>query len=94
MKALSYLFVIIFAPIIFPYKWIRQFQFAAEKAKAIKQCNELSLKWNKQAYVVQNGREFYVGLRSEFRQTNSKIRKQLAGYLDFDYRNAIIYKAK
>ena len=93
MKVLSYSIVILFCWIIFPYKWVMKFIFESNKAKAIRRCDDLSLKYNKQAYVVQNGREFYVGLRSEFRQTNSKVRRKLAKYLKFDYRNAIIYKS-
>jgi len=94
MKVLTWVFMILFCWIIFPYKWIKRGLFETRKAYAIRDAELLSKKTNKQVYVVQYKTNFIVGLRNEFRQKDSKIRRKIDGYLDWDYRNAIIYKTK
>lgn len=95
---ISIILTILFAPIIYPYKWIKLFSFNIRKANAIRQAEQLTADTNKQAYVVQYRMSFKVGLRSEFRQSNSRIRrdldKEMKGFLDYDYRNGIIYRTK
>lgn len=68
--------------------------FEAKKSNAIRDAELLSRQTNKQVYVVQYKTDFIVGMRNEFRQKDSKIRRKIDGYLDWDYRNAIIYKTK
>lgn len=95
---LSILLLVLFFWVIYPVKWIKRLIFEVRKSNAIREAEDLSLKHNKQAYVVQYKMKFAVGLRSQFRQQNSKVRRKLAdemnGYLDYDYRNAIVYKTK
>ena len=94
MKLLSYILVGLFFWIIYPVKWIRKSLFEVKKGNAIREAETLSSQTNKRVYVVQYRREFIVGLRDDFRRKDSKIRKKLDGYLNWDYRNAIIHKTK
>lgn len=79
---------------IFPYKWIKRAFFEAKKANAIREAERLSLRFNKQVYVLQYNTDFIVGFRDDFRRKDSKIRRKIDGFLNWDYRNAIIHKTK
>lgn len=94
MRLLSWIVTILFCWVIFPYKWIKRALFEAKKANAIREADLLSIETNKQAYVVQYKTDFIVGLRDDFRRKDSKIRRKIDGFLNWDYRNAIIHKTK
>lgn len=95
---LSFFLAVLFCWIVFPVKWIKRFTFETRKANAIRRADLLASETGKKAFVVQQKMNFIVGLRSELRNKNSKIRSQLAkenkSFLNFDYRNAIIYTTK
>lgn len=94
----SIILLVLFFWIIYPYKWIKKLSFEVRKANTIRQAEQLSVNENKQVYVVQYRMRFKVGLRSDFRKANSKVRreleKEMKGFLDYDYRNGIIYRTK
>jgi hypothetical protein len=98
LHILSIILTILFCWIIYPFKWIKLLNFKLRKANAIRQAEQLTAETNKQVYVVQYRMRFKVGLRSEFRKHNSQIRrdldKEMKGFLDYDYRNGIIYHTK
>lgn len=93
-KIIAYIVTILFFWVIYPYRFIVKMIFEIKKANAIKQADELCKQTNKQVYVVQYNKDFVVGLKREFRHKDLKIRKKIDGFLDWDYRNAIIYKTK
>lgn len=94
MRALSWLLTVLFCWIIFPYKWTKKALFEAKKANAIREAEMISIERNKQVYVVQYRTDFIVGLRDEFRRKDSKIRRKIDGFLNWDYRNSIVHKTK
>ena len=98
LHLLTAVFTALFFPALLPAKLIKRFIFETRKANAIREADLLSSETNKQVYVVQYGMIFKVGFRSEFRYSTNKIKsdlsKQNSGFLNYDYRNAIIYKTK
>jgi len=98
LHILTVVFTVMFCWIVFPARWIKRFVFDTRKANAIREADLLSLETNKQVYVVQYGMKFKVGSRSEFRYSTNKIKSDLSkrnsSFLDYNYRNAIIYKTK
>lgn len=91
--ALSWITTVLFAWIIFPYKWIKRMIFRLKKEHAIMDADRLCKDLNKAVYVVQDGETFYVGTRSQLRGTNKRAKRCLPDYLRYDYRNAIVYEA-
>ena len=90
---LAQLCVILFAWIIYPYKWIKKLIFRIKKENAIKEADALSKELNKAVYVVQDHEKFYVGTRTQFREGNKDAKRCLPDWLRYDYRHAVIYKA-
>ena len=72
--------------------------FGRRKKKAIKEADERGRKTNETVYVVQHKKEFIVGIRSELKKLDKRVRKsagiQRKDKKVWDYRNAIIYKTK
>jgi len=97
-KILTITITILFCWVIFPYKWITKAVFIHRMSKAKKQANKRAQQTNETVYVIQLGRKFYVGIRSELK----KLDRYAAKYLKltkkesklWDYRNCIIYKTK
>ena len=92
MKVISWFFIVLFFWIIYPYKWANLAIFNIRKANAIRKAETMTAETGKQVYVVQYKTTFITGLRSDFRRRDSKIRRKIDGFLDWDYRNAIIHK--
>lgn len=90
-KILSIIVTILFAWIIFPYKWIRNYAFRLRKDNAISECIVKASENGCRYYVVQNGKKFHVGTRAEFRRWNTKNNRKVKKMFDFDYRNSIVY---
>ncbi len=90
-KIFSIIITVLFAWVIFPYKWIRNYKFKIRKKDAIRQCEEKAIINGCRCFVVQNGKEFHVGTRAEFRRWNTKNNRKVKKMFDFDYRNSIIY---
>lgn len=73
IKLISSAIVVLFFWMIYPYKWIRYAKFLIDKRNAIIKADVMAADTKKAVYVVQYGRKFHVGLRSNFRSKNSKI---------------------
>lgn len=91
--ALAWITTVLFAWIIYPYKWIKRMIFRAKKEHAIMDADRLCKDLNKAVYVVQDSETFYVGTRAQLRGTNKRAKRCLPEYLRYDYRNAIVYEA-
>ena len=65
IKVISYICVILFCWIVYPYKWIDKALFNYRKAKAIAKAN----KSGKKEYVVQVGKSFLTGTKEDFKRT-------------------------
>lgn len=90
----SFICLIFFCWIIYPYKWIKQAVFNKRKEKAIQKAKDLSLEKGHKFFVVQNRMKFLVGDKKYFRGINTKYKKRIKGpQLFFDYREAIIFTA-
>lgn len=92
-KALSFILVVLFCWVIYPYKWARALTFRLRKEKAIREADLMCHETGKAAYVVQDGVRFYVNNRQQFRDWNKQARKGRRRFLDIDYRHAVIYKS-
>ena len=90
-KIFSIIITILFAWVIFPYKWIRNYAFSLRKEDAIRECIVKAIENGCRYYVVQNGNNFHVGTRAELRMWNGKNKRKFMPVLNIDYRNAIIY---
>lgn len=91
---LSFICLVLFCWIIYPYKWIKKAVFYHRKGKAINKAKDLSYNKGHKFFVVQNGMKFIVGDRNYFRGMNTKYKKKIKGsQLSFDYRDAIIFTA-
>ena len=76
-------------------KWI----FDRRKKKAIQKANKRHKEEKKKIFVIQIGKKFHVGTREELRRENKTGRKAVkylskTHWLDYNYKNAIIYEAK
>ncbi len=88
----SFILLVLFCWIIYPYKWIKQAVFNHRKEKAIQKAKELNILWGRTFYVVQNGMSFFVGDRAYFRRKKIKWNKRLRNLgVETDYRKAIIF---
>lgn len=98
IKLLSTIIVILFCWLIFPYKWIRHFQFVNRKSKAIRQANKLQKTTDKKVMVIQIGSIFKVGVNTELKRYDKLARKILkvkrCDSFIWNYKNAVIYSAK
>lgn len=98
IKALTYVILILFCWIIYPYKWITKAVFLTRMNNAKKKANKRALQVSDTVYVVQWGKRFFVGVRSEMKKMDKKAAKMLKLTVReaqmWDYRNCIIYKTK
>ena len=98
IKLLSTIIVILFAWIIFPYKWIKHAIFVNRKSKAIKQADKRQKETNKKVMVCQLGTTFIVGVNDELKRIDKKAFKILKLNRDeqfiWNYKNSVIYSAK
>lgn len=98
IKCFSWVIVVLFCWVIFPIKWVKKILFNERKERAIAYADAMAKKNNRVYYVVQVESDFYVGTRDFFRERDGKMKRELKkkglAFLDWDYRNAIIYKAK
>lgn len=94
-KVFSFVCVVLFCWVIYPLKWIRKFIFLSRLDEAKKYADALHDETGKSYYVVQFGLKFDVGTRDYFRRNNVKVKRSLKkkykGFLNYDYRNAIVY---
>lgn len=94
---LSYVGVVLFAPFIFQYKWIRNAVINVRRLRAISDANDIAARTHKNAYVIQDGTHFKATTRRAARYTSNKVQSKLekrhAGFLDYDYRNGVVYTA-
>lgn len=91
---------VLFAWVIFPYKWIVRAAFNRKKAKAFKKARRMSKDTGAMIYVVQWSDTFFVGKRNELRQIINqyyakRVRQRLNKKMDtrklnINFRNAII----
>lgn len=98
IKTLSYLILILFCWIIYPYKWGVKLSFLRSKHKAVIKAEKMYSALNKTVYVVQWGKTFYVGVRSQCRKLDRAAAKHLGlthqEHKLWDYRNCVVYKTK
>lgn len=98
IKTISTIIVILFCWIIYPYKWIRHFQFVNRKSKAIRQAKELQKTTDKKVMVIQIGSIFKIGVNTELKRYDKLARKILrvkrCDNFIWNYKNAVIYSAK
>lgn len=96
MLILTYTGLILFWWVIYPYKWINAGIAKLRNLHALTQAKELCHDINKAVYVCRDGHKIYVNTRENLRRANTKNRKKLSdshrGYLDWDYRYALVYK--
>lgn len=90
-KIFSIIVTVLFFWVIYPYKWVRNYRFKKRKDNAITECIVKAQDNGCRYFVVQNGREFYVGTRHDFRLWNTRNKKKMMPVMNFDYRNSIIY---
>lgn len=97
MLILTYAGLILFCWVIYPYKWISKGVAWLRDRKAMYDADVMCKRLNKAVYVCRDGHKIYVDVRNRLRITNTANRKKLekmhSGFLDWDYRHAVIYKA-
>ncbi len=94
IKVVSYIILVLFCWVIYPYKWIRWIAFYVRRYLAIRTADEMHNLTGRRYFVIQNGRKFIVRDKRSARKKDVKIKKKIPSYLDWDYRNAIIYRTK
>ena len=95
----SVVLTILFAWIVFPYKYAKKWRHASRKRRAIAKARRMSRKTNDTIYVCQWENEFFVGdkpalKRDIDRKYKNIVSNRISHYLDVDFRNAVIAKAK
>lgn len=92
-EALAIVFVCLFFWILYPIKWAKKLVFKAKLKRAKESAVEMSKRLNRAVYVCQNGTDIFIGTRDELREWNRTVRKDKPGFLDIDYRHAVVFKA-
>ena len=94
IKVLSYIFLVLFCWIVYPYKWIDKAIFDHRKAKAIAKAN----KSGRKEYVIQIGKHFISGTKEDMDRIKKNSCKNLGlkriHYNLFDWKSAVIYTTK
>ena len=95
----SIILTVLFAWLIFPYKWITRALFNRKKAKAMRKARKMSEQTGATIYVVQWHDTFFIGKRNELRQIINqyyakRIHKRYSHKLDVDFRNAVVASYK
>lgn len=95
----SVVLTILFAWIIFPYKWSKMWRLASRKRRAMAKAKRMSKKTDKVVYVCQWDDVFFTGTREEMkreidRKYKNYVSNRVSHYLDVDFRKAIIARAK
>lgn len=95
----SIILTVLFAWVIYPYKWIRLSLFKHKKSRTIAKAKRQSRGSDAIIYVVQWHDTFFIGKRNELRQIINqyyakRIHKQYSHKLDVDFRNAVIAKCR
>ena len=94
----SIILTVLFACVIFPYKWITRAAFRRKKAKAMRKACKMSKQTGAVIYVVQWNDTFFIGKRAELRQIiNQHYGKRVhqrtkvsSKMLDVNFRNAVV----
>lgn len=88
----------VFCFIVFPVKSYRKILFDSRKKKAIKMADKMQKTTPDKVMVMQDGVDFYVGVKSDFKHLKKRVNKKLKikhEYRNaFDWKSAIIYSAK
>lgn len=98
----SIILTVLFAWVIYPYKWIVRASFNRKKRKAVRKACKMSKDTGAIIYVVQWNDTFFVGKRGELRRIinqyyGKRVHKRTAvssRLLDVDFRNAIVAKCQ
>lgn len=91
----SIILTVLFAWLIFPYKWVSRAVFRHRRSAAMRRARRMSETTGKVIYVVQWHDTFFVGRRDEMRQLinqhyGRRVRRRYSHQLTVDYRNAVI----
>lgn len=85
---------IIFAPIVFPYKWVRNAIIKTRRRHEMALAKERSKHTDARIYVVQWGSDYYHGTKTELRRTDKRMSRYISRHvsraLQSDFRNAVV----
>lgn len=97
---ISVILTALFCWIVFPIKWIKKWQHKRNKARCMSNARKKSNDTNAIVYVVQWGKSYFYGTRTELRQQVDRRGKKAVKYatkhhcFDVDFRNAIVARFK